>query len=139
MGVAIGIDYVGELHCAVTHGPSSRTFTTDAPTDNGGKGEAFSPTDLVAAALGSCITTVMALVADRHGLDLDGTRVEVLKEMTSVPRRRIGALAVTVTFPAACELSPEDRARLERTADTCPVRQSLHPDIDVAMRFVYPG
>ena len=138
MAVTIGIEYAGDLHCAAKHGPSGQQLSTDAPVDNGGRGEAFSPTDLVATALGSCIATVMAQVADRHGLDLDGMRVNVVKEMTSAPRRRIGSLGVTVTFPTGGRFSPDDRARLERTADLCPVRLSLHPDVVVTMRFVYP-
>ncbi len=138
MTVIIDIEYKGGLHCLATHGPSGQSFDTDAPTDNGGKGAAFSPTDLVATALGACLTTVMGLVAAREGLDLDGTRVRVAKEMTSDPVRRIGALTATVTFPAGRRLSEEHRSRLERTANTCPVKQSLHPDVRVDIRFEYP-
>jgi putative redox protein len=138
MAVIIDIQYKGGLHCRATHGPSGQSFETDAPTDNGGQGEAFSPTDLVATALGACLTTVMGIVATREGLDLDGTRVRVVKEMTSDPVRRIGALTATVTFPAGRRLSEEHRARLERTANTCPVKQSLHPDVRVDIRFEYP-
>jgi putative redox protein len=138
MAVTIEIHYEGELHCRATHGPSGQSFGTDAPTDNGGRGEAFSPTDLVATALGACLTTVMGLVAKREGLDLDGTRVRVVKEMTSDPVRRIGALTATVTFPAGRRFSEENRARLERTANTCPVKQSLHPDVRVEIRFEFP-
>jgi putative redox protein len=136
MAVRIDIDYLGDLHCKVTHGPSRQSFTTDAPVDNGGKGEAFSPTDLVATALGACLTTVMGIVAKRTSLDLSGLHVEVLKEMTSVPLRRIGQLTAVITMPPG--LSASDRVKLERTADLCPVRQSLHPDVTVEMRFVYP-
>src|SRR5512140_3043505 len=116
MAVTIDVAYVGELHCRATHGPSGQSFTTDAPTDNGGKGEAFSPTDLVATALGACLSTVMGLTARRTGIDLDGTRVRVLKEMTADPVRRIGRLTATVVFPPGRRFTPEDRARLERTA-----------------------
>jgi putative redox protein len=137
MPVTIEIEYTGELHCRATHGPSGQKFTTDAPTDNGGKGGAFSPTDLVATALGACLTTVMALAANRTGLDLDGTRVTVVKEMTSDPVRRIGALTATVTFPPGRCFTADDKARLERTANTCPVKQSLHPDVRVDIRFEY--
>ena len=136
MSVLIDIDYLGDLHCKTTHGPSQQTFTTDAPVDNGGKGEAFSPTDLVATAMGACLTTVMGIVARRAGIDLTGTKVRVEKEMTAVPIRRIGALRAVITMPAG--LSASDRVKLERTADTCPVRQSLHPDVKVEMQFVYP-
>jgi putative redox protein len=138
MAVTIDVEYAGQLHCSATHGPSGRQFSTDAPTDNGGKGETFSPTDLVATALGACMTTVMGLLANRTGLDLDGTRVTVIKEMTSDPVRRIGALTATITFPPGRHFTAEDRARLERTAHTCPVKQSLHPDVRVTVEFVYP-
>jgi len=135
MAVSIDIDYLGDLHCAATHGPSGSRLTTDAPTDNGGRGELFSPTDLVATALGTCLTTVMGLVARRTGLDLEGTRVHVEKHMTSEPVRRIGALVAVITFPR--DFSPADRVRLERAAQICPVRQSLHPDVRVELRFEY--
>jgi putative redox protein len=138
MAVTIDIAYAGELHCRATHGPSGQSFTTDAPTDNGGKGQAFSPTDLVATALGACLATVMGIFARREGLDLDGTRVQVVKEMVSDPVRRIGALTVRVVFPAGRNFSARDRACLERTAHTCPVRQSLHPDVRVDIQFEYP-
>jgi putative redox protein len=138
MAVTIGIEYSGELHCLATHGPSGQQFTTDAPTDNGGKGEAFSPTDLVATALGACLTTVMGLAARRLGVDIAGTQVTVVKEMTADPVRRIGALTATVRFPAGLRISREDKIRLERTAHTCPVKQSLHPDVRVRIDFEYP-
>ncbi len=137
MAVTIEIAYLGELHCGAVHGPSQNRLTTDAPVDNGGKGETFSPTDLVATALGSCLLTVMGIVAQRHQLDLGGTRVRVVKEMTSVPLRRIGALTATISIPHGAALSTTDRALLERTADLCPVRQSLHPDVNVTMTFEY--
>jgi putative redox protein len=138
MAVTIDLEYTGELRCRAVHGPSGRRLTTEAPTDNGGKGEDFSPTDLVATALGTCLTTVMGLVADRCGVTLDGTRVRVVKEMTSDPVRRIGALTAIVTFPPGRAFTPDVRARLERTADTCPVKQSLHPDVKVTIGFEYP-
>jgi putative redox protein len=135
MAVAIDIRYLGDLHCEATHGPSGRQLATDAPTDNGGKGEAFSPTDLVATAIGTCMMTVIGLVAKRDGLDLSGTRVRVLKEMTALPLRRIGALTVTIAFPPGRVASLDDRQKLERTAKTCPVLQSLHPDVRVSVTF----
>jgi putative redox protein len=137
VAVTIEIAYRGELHCEAVHGPSQHALITDAPVDNGGKGEAFSPTDLVATALGTCLLTVMGIVATRHRIDLAGTRVTVIKEMTSVPLRRIGALTVTIVVPGGARLSASDRTLLERTADTCPVRQSLHPDVNVRMVFDY--
>ncbi len=134
--VEIRAVYEGELRCRLTHGPSGQQVITDAPVDNHGKGEAFSPTDLVAAALGSCMLTVMGIVAARHRIDLAGTSVRVLKEMVNQPVRRIGRLAVTITFPRA--YAEEQRALLERTALTCPVHHSLHPDVDAPVAFVYP-
>jgi putative redox protein len=137
MAVTIEIGYLGHLHCEAEHGPSRDRLRTDAPVDNGGKGEAFSPTDLVATALGTCLMTVMGIVADRHQLDLSGTRVRVVKEMTSVPLRRIGGLTAVIAIPSGAALSAADRKLLERTADLCPVRQSLHPDVKVTMQFEY--
>lgn len=138
MSVQIDVVYQGELHCEATHALSGQKLSTDAPLDNGGRGEAFSPTDLVAAALGTCIVTIMGLTAQRHGWDLTGTRVRVVKEMASAPARRIGELRTTVTLPAGRVLSAEDRTRLERAAAACPVKQSLHPDVRVTLEFVYP-
>ena len=137
MAVTIDIAYVGDLHTEAVHGPSGNRLLTDAPVDNGGKGEAFSPTDLVATALGTCLVTVMGIVAQRHQLDMAGTRVRVVKDMTSAPLRRIGALTATISVPSGARLSASDRALLERTAHTCPVRQSLHPDVNVTMTFAY--
>lgn len=128
--------YEGHLRCRVTHGPSGQAFLTDAPVDNHGRGEAFSPTDLVAAALGSCVLTVMGIVAMRHQLDLSGTTAHVRKDMLTDPVRRIGRLSVTVRFAKA--FSTEQRALLERTARTCPVHHTLHPDLEAPLEFVYP-
>jgi putative redox protein len=139
MSVEIDIDYQGGLHCAATHGPSRQTLATDAPLDNGGKGGAFSPTDLVATALGSCIMTIMGLVAQRNAIDLTGMKAHVVKEMTSTPVRRIHTLKVTVTLPPGRTLSADDRTKLEHAAHTCPVKQSLHPDVAVQVEFVYPS
>ncbi len=135
MGVEISIEYQGDLHCSAQHGPSGNGLVTDAPTDNGGRGEAFSPTDLVATALGTCVATVMGIVAGRDGLDIAGTRIRVVKEMVQQPVRRIGALRVTVTYPADKPLSAEARAKLENAARLCPVKQSLHPDVNVELTF----
>ncbi len=135
MAVTIDVEYVGDLHTQAVHGPSGNRLVTDAPVDNGGKGEAFSPTDLAATALGTCLVTIMGILARRHGWDLTGTRVRVLKEMTSVPIRRIGALTATISIPGGRVTDPADRVLLERGAETCPVRQSLHPDVKVTMVF----
>ncbi len=138
MAVDIDIVYTGGLHCEATHRPSGSKLVTDAPLDNGGKGEAFSPTDLCATSLGSCVVTTMALVAVRHGIELAGTTVHVVKEMVADPRRRVGALRTTITFPKGLVLAPEDRVRLEAAAHACPVKRSLAPEVEVPMEFVYP-
>jgi putative redox protein len=135
MAVEIDIVYQGNLRCVATHGPSQQVLSTDAPVDNGGKGEAFSPTDLVATGLGACVMTIMDLVARRNGLDLTGMKVHVIKEMASTPVRRIAALQAVVSLPPGLVLSATDRAKLEHAAQTCPVKQSLHPDIQVTIRF----
>lgn len=137
MSVEIDVTYNGNLHCTATHGPSNATLVTDAPTDNGGKGAAFSPTDLVATAFGTCILTIMGLFAKRSNLDLSGTKVHVTKEMATEPLRRIGKLTATVMFPKGLKVSDADRGKLEKSVNMCPVKQSLHPDIQVEAKFNY--
>lgn len=137
MAVEIDIVYSGKLRCDATHGPSGMTLHTDAPTDNGGSGSSFSPTDLVATALGSCVMTILGLVADRHQIDLTGTKVHVTKEMVADPVRRIGSLRTVVTVPAGSMDDPAMRTRLETAARACPVHKSLHPDIDAPIEFLY--
>jgi putative redox protein len=127
--------YKGQKHCQLTHEPSGSVIETDAPKDNQGLGQKFSPTDLVGAALGSCIMTTNAIVAERDGLSIEGSRCEVEKEMVVQPQRRIGSLSVVVTLPAA--LTDVVRKKLERVALQCPVHQSLHPDVQIPMRFQY--
>ena len=105
MAVEINITYEGGLHCTATHGPSKAALTTDAPVDNGGKGAAFSPTDLVATALGTCMATVMGLVAQRNHLNIEGLQIQVIKEMTADPVRRIGTLKTRLVFPKGKPLS----------------------------------
>jgi putative redox protein len=131
--VQINIAYQGQLHCEAEHGPSGTKLATDAPKDNHGKGETFSPTDLVATALGACMLTVMGIVAQRHNIPLEGARASVGKEMATSPLRRIGRLTVEIHVPG--ELTPEQRKLLENAAHTCPVHKSLHPDIDIPVSF----
>ena len=131
--VEINIEYLGDLRCQAKHAPSGTTLQTDAPVDNMGKGESFSPTDLVATALGTCMLTVMGIVAQRNQIDLSGTSVKVTKEMATAPIRRIGRLVVEIHVPAT--LSHEDQQRLEKAAHTCPVHKSLHPDIDAPVQL----
>jgi putative redox protein len=138
MAVEINIAYEGGLHCTAIHGPSRQVLTTDAPVDNGGKGAAFSPTDLVATALGTCMETVMGLVAQRNNLNIDGLQVQVIKEMTADPVRRIASLKTRLVFPPGKAWSAADRAKLEAAARACPVKQSLHPDLKIPIEFVYP-
>ena len=134
--VKINIVYEGGLHCRLTHGPSGTVMTTDAPKDNNGRGESFSPTDLVASALGSCMMTIMAIYAMKHGIHIEGSEVEVTKEMIQEPERRIGKLGVV--FKMAEGLSKEQRTTLERVALTCPVHKSLGPNVQIPITFNYP-
>jgi len=126
--------YKGKKHCELIHEPSQSKIETDAPKDNQGLGEKFSPTDLVGAALGSCILTTMAIVAERDGINIEGSTADVEKEMTAQPRR-IGALNVKITLPAS--LNTNQRRKLEETAHHCPVHKSLHPDVQLPITFVY--
>ncbi len=131
--VEIQIAYQGQLRCTARHGPSGATFTTDAPKDNMGKGESFSPTDLVAAALGTCMMTLMGIAANRIGLDIAGSSVRVTKEMVTAPVRRIGKLAIEISVPT--QLSEDNQQRLKNAALTCPVHKSLHPDVQIPVAF----
>ena len=137
MAVEIEAVYTGSLGCRATHGPSGASVSTDAPLDNGGKGESFSPTDLVATALGTCVLTILGLVAKRHDLDLSGATITVTKEMIQQPVRRIGGLRTVARIPAASVAETSMRERLEAAARKCPVHQSLHPDIDAPIEFIY--
>ncbi len=134
--VKISLVYEGDLHCKLTHGPSGTVINTDAPTDNMGKGACFSPTDLAASSLGSCMLTTMAIVAQRHALELKGMSAEVLKEMVTAPERRIGKIHVTIYMPKG--LDAEKRAMLERAAKHCPVHLNLNPTVEIPTTFVYP-
>jgi putative redox protein len=133
--VQIDLVYEGELHTTATHLPSQSQLGTDAPRDNEGRGESFSPTDLVATALGSCILTIMGIYAKRHNVSLEGARASVRKHMAQEPTRRIGSLEVVIYMPK--EVPIQHRAPLERAAHACPVHKSLHPDISVPVSFVY--
>jgi putative redox protein len=133
--VRIDTDYVGDLRCVAEHVPSGVTLSTDAPEDNHGEGRSFSPTDLVATALGTCIATILGIQAEKQGFDLEGTEITVKKEMTSDPRR-IDALRTEVTMPVV--LDEKTRERLERAARHCPVDESIHPDIDAPIVFRWP-
>ena len=135
MAVTLDVVYEGELECALTHGPSGDRMRTDAPVDNRGRGAHFSPTDLVGAAMGSCMLTVMGIAARDRGWDMKGATARVVKEMGTEPRRHIAKLSVDITLPAA--LDEMARKVLERTAHTCPVHASLGPLTQVVLGFHY--
>jgi putative redox protein len=123
--------YEGSLRTVCTHLRSRNSFETDAPIDNNGKGERFSPTDLLATSLGTCMITVMGIKAREFGLDLDGVKIEVLKIMKSNPRR-VGGINLTFHIPAELKnLDEKTRELLKNTGITCPVQLSIHPDIEV--------
>jgi len=133
--VHIKIEYQGDLHCKALHGPSGSGLVTDAPKDNQGRGEAFSPTDLVATALGACMLTIMGIMARTLNVDIAGATAAVDKEMTATLPRKIQRLSVRIHVPQA--LGSEDKQKLERAAHTCPVHKSLHPDIEIPIEFTW--
>ena len=133
--VTIQAVYDGQLRCTATHGPSGSKLSTDAPKDNHGLGQSFSPTDLVATALATCTITVMGIVARRDGIAMEGTKVTVVKGMANAPVRRIASLPVTIEVPGKHTL--DQKNNLEAAARACPVHASLHPDIHAPITFVY--
>jgi putative redox protein len=133
--VRIDVTYQGGLRCEGIHGPSTTKLVTDAPVDNHGKGESFSPTDLVAAALGTCIATIMGIVAERDNIALTGLGITVEKEMSADLPRRIARLATRIVMPKG--LTDQQKAKLEKAAHTCPVHQTLHGNVDMPIEFVY--
>jgi putative redox protein len=133
--VSIKMKYEGDLHCSAVHGPSGTEIGTDAPKDNQGRGESFSPTDLVATALGTCILTTMGILARTLQIDISAATATVDKEMTSAPPRRIERLRVKIQMPAG--ISEENRVKLERAAHACPVHKSLHPDVELPISFTW--
>jgi putative redox protein len=133
--VPISIAYRGELRCHATHGPSLVELLTDAPVDNHGKGQSFSPTDLLATGYATCILTTMAIVAGRDGIALDGARVAVEKHMTATAPRRIAMLVARLSLPASVPV--DARAKLERAGHACPVALSLHPDVQQVVEFTW--
>ena len=129
------VEYKGELRTEAVHLKSGKTIITDAPIDNQGKGEAFSPTDLVATALGSCMITIMGIVAEREGIILNGTTAEVEKVMATSPRR-IGEVKIKIKFIQ--KLNRDQKDKLERAAKSCPVRGSLSENLKETVEFIYP-
>ncbi len=134
--IPFSITYRGQLRCEAEHLSSGTRLLTDAPKDNHGRGESFSPTDLVATALGTCMMTVMGIAAQRDGVALEGTTIAVEKHMTATPPRRIAKLVVRFTMNTG--VPPARRAALEHAARTCPVLLSIHPDIVVEHTFTWP-
>src|SRR5579872_1745100 len=123
--VSINVEYQGDLHCGAVHGPSGTVLATDAPKDNQGRGESFSPTDLVATALGTCMLTTMGILARTLHIDIAGATARVDKEMASSPFRMIHQLTVKIHVPRS--VSREEQTKLERAALTCPVAKTLNP------------
>ena len=128
------VEYKGDLRTEAVHLSSGNAIVTDAPVDNQGKGEAFSPTDLVATALASCMLTIMGIVAKRDGIEIEGATAEVEKIMSQSPRR-IGEIRIRLIFKDP--LDDMDREKLERAARTCPVSGSLHDEVREIIEFVY--
>jgi len=129
--------YKGQLRTAATHLQSQSIIETDAPTDNHGKGERFSPTDLVATALGSCMLTMMGIKSADMNINLEGTSVDIQKHMKPDPRR-IGGIDVVIRFPEGLQLSDKEKTILQNTALSCPVAKSLHPDLLQNISFNWP-
>jgi uncharacterized OsmC-like protein len=127
--------YLGELRTHAKHLASGNTVITDAPLDNNGRGEGFSPTDLVCAALGSCMTTIMGIMANRLNLNLEGMEIETTKIMAAEPRR-IAEVVLHFKMPAN-NFTDKEKAMLENAARTCPVALSLHPDVKQTVTFQY--
>ena len=129
--VEMTLVYEGGLHSRALHGPSGAELETDAPVDNQGKGEAFSPTDLLSASLASCMFTTMAIVGEREGWPLTGARARVEKHMELEPRRRVGRIVIELELPEG--LPAAARERLEEVARGCPVAASIHPETNVEL------
>lgn len=125
--------YLGNLRTEATHLRSGQSIVTDAPVDNHGKGEAFSPTDLAATSLASCMITTMGIAANTHDIEMDGARAEVLKIMANDPRR-IAAIEIDIYMPPM-EYSSKQKTILEKAALTCPIVKSLHPNLEEITRF----
>jgi putative redox protein len=134
--VEIVVEYTGGLRCTSRHGPSGATLSTDAPKDNEGRGESYSPTDLLAASLLTCMLTVMGIAARKRGWKLEGAKGRIEKHMVADPLRRVARLPTRIEMPPG--LPPEARPLLEKAARDCPVHQSVNPAIERPVTFVYP-
>lgn len=132
--VKVSATYMGEKHCQALHDPSQSIIETDAPKDNQGRGEKFSPTDLIATSLATCILTTVAIVGEKDGINLKNSIIAVEKVMTSDPRR-IKSLQTILNLPRS--VPAEFRKKLEFAAVNCPVKKSIHPDINTDIQFLY--
>lgn len=131
------ITYEGDLHCAIKHGPSGVVLATDAPLDNQGRGESFSPTDLLAASLAACMATTMGIAAAKNSWELKGTRIVIKKEMIADPLRRIGRLVVDIFLNVAYD--DKEMKVLTNAVTTCPVKLSISDHILVPVTFHQPA
>ena len=131
----IFVDYLGDLHCQITHGPSGQQFLTDAPTDNQGNGEYISPTDLLGTASASCIATIMGIVARNNNIDIVGLKITVNKEMTNVPFRRVAKLTMDFVFPH--KLNDKEFQLMKNVVNTCPVTRSISSDVEIVPNFSF--
>ncbi|MFY8162059.1 MAG: OsmC family protein [Candidatus Kapaibacteriota bacterium] len=134
--VQINIDYLGDLMCKVTHTPSGNSFFTDAPLDNTGQARYISPTDLLAASIGSCIATIMGIKANTNGINIEGLKITVGKEMDNLPFRRVSKLTVRIYF--ATILNEKDFTIMQNVVNTCPVTKSLLPEIELDYKIIMP-
>ncbi len=137
MAVEVQVLYLGDLHTEAIHGPSGAKLITDAPVDNQGKGEDFSPTDLVGTAMGTCMLTIMGIYARNHDIDIQGAKATVQKEMTTTGPRMIKCLSTVIEIPLP--ESHDHAEALKRAALGCPVHRSLHPDVEKPVDFVWRG
>jgi len=126
------IIYDGDLRCSATHVQSNSALETDAPTDNRGKGERFSPTDLLCVSLATCMLTTMGIKAADMNVDIRNAKAEVTKHMASNPRR-VAKIEITVSLPAIDD--EKEKLTLERTGTNCPVAKSIHPDIELVLQY----
>ncbi|MFN9710326.1 MAG: OsmC family protein [Bacteroidota bacterium] len=130
------IVYQGQLRTSATHLQSQSVIESDAPTDNHGKGERFSPTDLLATSLGSCMLTIMGIKAGEMNINLDGTKADIQKHVKADPRR-VSGIDIIITFPSTLSLSDKEKTILKNAALACPVAKSLHPDLEQKVEFLW--
>ena len=135
--VKMFVEYTGDLRCVARHEPSGSVIETDAPADNHGKAQRFSPTDLIGVAMATCIATTIGIAGQKKGWKLDGMRVQVDKDMSATPPRRIAQLAVELWMPVA--MDGDDRKQVEAIAHACPIHASLHPDVRVTCVIHWPA